>query len=71
MTKLKPWYNILVIVGLLGVILGPWLFTRPYLCGWSCFDFSQTGQIIRQFNKLSDNLVCKLVKPCYKKVVKK
>lgn len=45
MTKLKPWYNILVIVGLLGVILGPWLFTRPYLCGWSCFDFSQTGQI--------------------------
>ena len=36
---------VLLIIGILSTLLGPWLFTRTYLFDWSFFDFSQTGQI--------------------------
>lgn len=45
MNKLKPGHYILLIAGALGIVLGPWFFTRPYYGDWSFFDFSQTGQI--------------------------
>ena len=45
MNKLKPGHFILLIAGILGIVFGPWLFTRPYHGDWSFFDFSHTGQI--------------------------
>ncbi len=39
----KYWFVYLLV--LLIVFFSPWLFTRPYLFGWECFDFSETGSI--------------------------
>ena len=41
-----PWYQyVCLAVGILGVLFGPMLFTRPYLGGLHWLDFSQTGDI--------------------------
>ena len=45
MNKLKTGHYVLLIAGIIGVVFGPWLFTRQYHGDWSFFDFSQTGQI--------------------------
>lgn len=45
MNKLKLGHYVILIIGVIGVVLAPWLFTRPYHGDWSFFDFSLTGQI--------------------------
>lgn len=35
----------LLVIGTLGIIIGPWLFTRPCIFGWQSLDFTQTGTI--------------------------
>lgn len=45
-TKNLRWYHYAcLIIGIIGVFFGPWLFTHPYLLSWDSFDFSQTGEI--------------------------
>lgn len=40
------WYHILLLIlGLLGVCIAPWLFTRPYPFDWKSLDFTKTGSI--------------------------
>ena len=40
------WYHILLlIIGILGILLGPWIFTHPHLPGCESLDFSRTGNI--------------------------
>lgn len=42
---LKLYQYSLLIIGVLGILFGPYIFTQPYPFGWSCLDFSQTGSI--------------------------
>lgn len=45
MKNLK-WYHIaLLVTGIIGVIVAPWLFTRPTPLGWNSLNFSNTGEI--------------------------
>ena len=40
------WYQyVLFWIGIIGVFVSPWLFTRPFPFNWTFFDFSQSGQI--------------------------
>lgn len=40
------WYQyVLFWLGIIGVFVSPWLFTRPFPFNWTFFDFSQSGQI--------------------------
>lgn len=40
------WYHFLLLtLGILGMVLAPWVFTRKTPFGWTMFDFTQTGQI--------------------------
>lgn len=44
--KSLRWYHIfLLIIGVLGVCIAPWLFTHPVPFGWGSLDFTQTGSI--------------------------
>ena len=38
-------YKACLVVGILGVFFGPYIFTRHYPFGWDWLDFSQTGDI--------------------------
>ena len=44
-TGLKEHHIFLLLLGLIGICVGPLIFTRPYLFGWKALDFSETGSI--------------------------
>lgn len=45
MKNLKWYQHVLLWIGIVGVFIGPWLFTRSYIGNWDFFDFSQSGSI--------------------------
>ncbi len=45
MNNLQWYHYALLILGIAGVCLGPWVFTHPYPYDWDFLDFSQTGSI--------------------------
>lgn len=45
MKNLRWYQHLLFWLGIIGLLTGPWLFTRPYIGDWNSFDFSGTGEI--------------------------
>lgn len=45
MKNLRLYHVIILIIGVLGVCIAPWLFTHPVPFGWESLDFTQTGSI--------------------------
>lgn len=45
MKNLRLYQVIILIIGVLGVCIAPWLFTHPVPFGWKSLDFTQTGSI--------------------------
>ena len=43
--KNKGYLIAILVIGALGILFGPWLFTRPCIFGWQSMDFTQTGTI--------------------------